>query len=73
MSFRTEAGHVFEKNLSNIAWKTTSGKLVYVWPPYGEITFWRVEVLSTGTIETVEGEDAEKRAFSIAERFSRQN
>lgn len=69
---RTEFGHKFKWNIANREWETTSGRKVFVRAPDTFNMFWYVRVPSTNTDQALSGVDAEKRAFCIAEGYSRQ-
>ena len=69
---RTEFGHNFKWNTETREWETTTGRKVLITPPNKFNTYWYVSVPSTGTCLPFCGDDAEKRAFCVAEGYSRQ-
>ena len=69
---RTEFGHLFKWNAQTREWETTTGRKVFVRAPDTLNLFWLVRVPSTGVNQPLTGEDAEERAFCIAEVYSRQ-
>jgi hypothetical protein len=68
---RTEAGHLFQGLPQAGCWSTTNGRKVLVFPPGTSLSWW-VVIPSTRQQHVLTGEDAGKRAFSIAEGYSRQ-
>lgn len=69
---RIEFGHKFRWNAETNNWETTAGREVLVRPPSKLSAYWYVSVPSTGTQLPFCGADAEKRAFCVAESYSRQ-
>lgn len=69
---RTEFGHLFKWNPENQEWETTTGCQVFVRAPGTINLFWLVRVPNSNREYQLVGENAEKRAFSIAEMYSRQ-
>lgn len=69
---RKEFNHYFVWDRLVGAWSTTKGNKVFVIPPLKPEDPWKVEVYATRKVHDLTGEDVEKRAFCIAEGFSRQ-
>jgi hypothetical protein len=69
---RSEFGHDFKWNAESGEWETTSGRKVYVRPSNPDNSYWVIRVPSTYTEHTFTGNDAEARAFCVAEGYSRQ-
>jgi len=69
---RTEFGHLFHWDEHERAWVSTSGNKVLVLPPDTPTQPWLLMVEDDEPIR-FSGHDAEKRAFVVAEGFTRQN
>lgn len=73
MQERIEYGHTFRRDpLFPRSWTSTEGNLVIVTEPDEETSNWKVLVVATDTVLEMSGEDAEGRAFCVAELFTRQ-
>ncbi len=62
-----------EKNLLMTGhWKSTAGNLVFIFPPPDDSAEWWINIMDEDVLNFT-GEDAEKRAFCVAECFTRQD
>lgn len=68
---RIEFGHQFNWNAEIQAWETTNVHKVLVRAPDALNPFWSVSVPRYNTDYRIQGENAEQRAFSIAEGYAR--
>jgi len=72
---RTEFGHKWKwqkaDSIMRGHWKSGKGNLVRVFPPCGSVTSWLVTVCDEENYKLT-GQNAEQRAFAIAEPFTRQ-
>lgn len=77
---RQEFGHTWEwvdaTDIVRGHFKNTSGKETLIFPPSGGHTDWKIRVIDPANRDykwtSLTGEAAELRAFSAAERFTRQ-
>jgi hypothetical protein len=69
---RVEFEHQFKWNAATREWETTTGRKVYVKPAESSSQYWMVRVPSTQLSVPLCGEDVERRAFCVAEVYSRQ-
>ncbi|GEM_PF-6806156 len=72
MQERTEWGHRFIWNNEHAGWESTSGNKVVVLPPSASEKHWRLAVAHLEQTYDFSGEDAERRAFCVAEGYTRQ-
>lgn len=74
--YRKEWGHVFKWNYETQEWETTTGRQVFIKVPNAEEEdkdkIWLIRVPGTKINMPFIGEDAEQRAFCVAEGYSRQ-
>ncbi len=70
---RTEYGQLFKWNPESCEWETTTGRKIFV-KFVGEFgtTWWFVRVPHAREEHQLVGDDAEQRAFCVAESYSRQ-
>lgn len=52
-------------------WESTEGNLVMIFPPNAQIDYWSI-LEDHEVTHKFSGDDAEERAFSVAEAFTRQ-
>lgn len=63
---------VDEDNIRRGHWKSTSGNLVLIFPPDVQYKDWLVSVCDE-EVHKIQGGDAEERAFSDGEAYTRQD
>ncbi len=69
---RIEYGHKFIWLANGNHWKSTSGQDVRVYPPTEKNPDWMVKIPTQERAFPLRGDDVEKRAFCVAEGFTRQ-
>lgn len=73
MPERIEYGHTFrEDSFFPGTWCSTEGNAVIVTKPRKDKKNWEVFVVATNKTLEMSGEDAERRAFCVAEIFTKQ-